>query len=233
MSQPILISQGTLLSRQETAENLIVEIFNDSSNYKNNMDFKLYELQDDKKFIAIEQVRDLIREINIKPRVSRNKIIWIKEAQNLSTEAQNALLKTLEEPPLYSQIILTVDHVENLIPTVVSRCISKDLSLSARVDLDSDAYLEAKKEFLEILNMDIGQKIDWVTENKTKIKDREATLTLLDYWEAALREKMLETINNDESDRYKDRIKLLQKVKRYISMNANAALATETLLLNI
>lgn len=233
MSQPILISQGTLLSRQETAENLIAKIFSESTDYKNNIDFKLYELQDDKKLIAIDQVRDLIREINIKPRVNKNKVIWIKEAQSLSTEAQNALLKTLEEPPAYSQIILTVDHSENLIPTVISRCIVKDLSLSARVDLNSKEYLDAKKEFLEVLNMDIGQKIDWITENKTKIKDREATLTLFDYWEVALREKMLESIKNEEADKYKENIKLLQKIKKYISMNANAALATETLLLNI
>jgi DNA polymerase-3 subunit delta' len=234
MAQPIIVSQGTTLEREKTAEKIIAEIFSDfDGDYKNHMDFKLYELADDKKLIAIEQVRDLIKEINIKPRISSKKIIWIKEAQSLSIEAQNALLKTLEESPDYAQIILTVDHIDNLIQTVLSRCIVKDLNLSSRVDIDSEEYIEAKSEFENILNMDVGKKIDWVTENKNKIKDRDATAILLDMWEVVLREKMLESINSSDADLYKDKIKLLQKVKRYISMNANSALAIEALLLNL
>ena len=176
--QSIIISQGTILAREAVVDKLIREIFysdsdsSSSSDYLSHIDFKSYQVEDDKKSIPIEQIRELIKEINIKPRISSKKIIWIKEAQNLSIEAQNALLKTLEEPPNYAQVILTVDHHDNLVKTVVSRCIIKDLNLSARIDSNSEEYSDIKSEFLNLLSMSVGQKIDWFSENKNKIKER-------------------------------------------------------------
>lgn len=232
--QPIIISQGTIEERIAAADQIIKKILADQIDYVGHMDFKLYELAEDKKLIAIEQVRELIREINIKPRISDKKVIWIKEAQSLSPEAQNALLKTLEEPPSYSQIILTVDHPNNLISTVLSRCIIKNLNLSARINLDSKEYEEYKSEFLELLSLETGAKIDWVTENKNRLKDRNDVITLLNYWEAVLRDKMLDAVkNNGEPEVWKEKLQFLQTVKSYIQLNANVSLAIETLLLNI
>jgi DNA polymerase III delta prime subunit len=230
----VIISRGTIITRESVADELIREVFSVESDYTSHIDFRSYQVEDDKKLIPIEQIRELVKEINIKPRISNKKVIWIKEAQNLSVEAQNALLKTLEEPPNYAHVILTVDHHDNLVKTVVSRCIIKDLNLSARIDSESDEYSDIKNEFLNLLSMNVGQKIDWVSENKSKIKDREKVLSLLDNWEAVLREEMLKAVDdNSNPDEWKDKIKLLQKIKRYIQSNANAALAVETLLLNI
>lgn len=234
MSQPIIISQGTAKTRNEFAEQLIKALFTDETDYKSHMDFKLLELAEDKKLISIEQVRGLIAEANIRPRISKNKIILIKEAQALSIEAQNALLKTLEEPPPYCQIILTVDHIDNLLDTVVSRCIVKDLNLTARIDAKSSEFLEAQAELLTLINSDIGAKIDWVSDNKNNLKVRADVLNLLDNWEVAMREKMIESVSDyEQSDIWKDRIKLLQQIKSYIHANANVSLAIETLLLNL
>ncbi|MDP2939585.1 MAG: DNA polymerase III subunit delta' C-terminal domain-containing protein [Candidatus Omnitrophota bacterium] len=74
-------------------------------------------------FIKIEQVRGLSREINLKPFEARAKVFIILDVQNLTEEASNCLLKTLEEPPFGSLIILTTSQIKRLSPTLISRCL--------------------------------------------------------------------------------------------------------------
>jgi len=71
---------------------------------------------------AIEAIRQAKIWLAKKPFSGQKKIIIIAEAQNLTLPAQNALLKTLEEPPAHSLIILTTPNPALLLPTVVSRC---------------------------------------------------------------------------------------------------------------
>ncbi|HCM51830.1 TPA: hypothetical protein DIS56_01730 [Candidatus Saccharibacteria bacterium] len=77
----------------------------------------------DKKEISIDAVRDLTAKLRLRTtgRSPVRRIILIENAQHLSEEAQNALLKTLEEPPADSIFIFTVDSLSNLLPTIVSR----------------------------------------------------------------------------------------------------------------
>lgn len=72
--------------------------------------------------IGIEAIRELKAWAALKPFLSKQKIALIKEAQTLTIEAQNAMLKLLEEPPKRTIIILTVNDQKNLLPTIVSRC---------------------------------------------------------------------------------------------------------------
>lgn len=73
--------------------------------------------------IKVETIRDfVISEINIKPYQYYKKVFIIDDAYNMTAAAQNALLKTLEEPPLYGLFILTATKIEELLPTIVSRC---------------------------------------------------------------------------------------------------------------
>ena len=71
--------------------------------------------------IKIAQIRKLQSDILVKPYKSY-KIYVIDEAQKMTVEAQNALLKTLEEPPKYAIIILITDNKESLLDTIKSRC---------------------------------------------------------------------------------------------------------------
>jgi DNA polymerase III delta prime subunit len=71
---------------------------------------------------SIEVVRDLKRFLSRKPLQSEFNLGLLTEAHNLSLEAQNALLKTLEEPPGLSRIILTATNTSSLLPTIISRC---------------------------------------------------------------------------------------------------------------
>ena len=71
---------------------------------------------------AIEAIRQAKIWLAKKPFSGQKKIVIITEAQNLTLPAQNALLKTLEEPPANSLLILTTPNPALLLPTVVSRC---------------------------------------------------------------------------------------------------------------
>lgn len=76
----------------------------------------------DKTQIGVDNVREqVISEVFIKPRNARRKIFIIEQGDILSTEAQNALLKVLEEPPEYVTFIICVTSKEKLLPTVLSR----------------------------------------------------------------------------------------------------------------
>jgi len=75
-----------------------------------------------KREIGIDQVRALQHEVNLKPYEGRWKVAIIAGAEELSLEAANALLKTLEEPPPQVVLILTATSSEALLPTIVSRC---------------------------------------------------------------------------------------------------------------
>lgn len=76
--------------------------------------------------ILIGQIRDLIENISIRPAFGY-KVYIIQEADRMTPEAQNALLKTLEEPPEYAVIILTTAFYESLLVTVRSRLVQMKL----------------------------------------------------------------------------------------------------------
>jgi DNA polymerase-3 subunit delta' len=74
--------------------------------------------------ISVEEIRDQVNsDITIKPYSSRYKIYVIDDAQLLNVNAQNALLKTIEEAPSYAIIILLTNNIDKMLQTILSRCI--------------------------------------------------------------------------------------------------------------
>ena len=74
--------------------------------------------------IGVEDVRELlVEDIQIKPYNGRYKVYIIDEAEKLTVQAQNAILKTIEEPPAYSVILFLTNNSEIFLPTIISRCI--------------------------------------------------------------------------------------------------------------
>ena len=74
--------------------------------------------------ISIDEVRDqVVRDVDIKPYCSPYKIYIMNEAEKMTPQAQNAILKTLEEPPEYAVIMLLTSNVNGLLPTILSRCV--------------------------------------------------------------------------------------------------------------
>jgi DNA polymerase III subunit gamma/tau len=74
-----------------------------------------------------DDIRDLIERAAYKPSIGRFKVFMIDECHQLSKDAFNALLKTLEEPPPYLKFILATTDPEKVLPTVLSRCLQFNL----------------------------------------------------------------------------------------------------------
>lgn len=78
--------------------------------------------------ISVDDIRQqLCGDIMIKPYKGPYKIYIIEDAQKLNVQAQNALLKTIEEPPAYAVILLLTTNAESFLPTILSRCVTLHL----------------------------------------------------------------------------------------------------------
>lgn len=74
--------------------------------------------------IGVDDIRNQINgDVAIKPYSSPKKIYIMNEGEKMTVQAQNALLKTLEEPPEYAVILILTTNVDSLLPTILSRCV--------------------------------------------------------------------------------------------------------------
>jgi DNA polymerase-3 subunit delta' len=90
------------------------------SKYNSHPDIKIIS---DVKSIKIETVREIIKDMYIKPYIADKKIYIIEDADKLTLQAQNSLLKVLEEPPEYGVMILTTYSAKSLLQTIQSRTV--------------------------------------------------------------------------------------------------------------
>ncbi len=75
-----------------------------------------------KKIIPVDDIRELSRIVRNRPFESRRRVAILEQADAMNANAQNALLKTLEEPPDYAHFLLITEFPGALLPTIVSRC---------------------------------------------------------------------------------------------------------------
>lgn len=100
----------------------LAKILLNNYNLESCLDYKCISKQEDKKDIIIEQIRkNLIDDVYIVPISGEYKVYIINDAELLNVSAQNALLKTLEEPPKYAVIILVASSLNSMLPTILSR----------------------------------------------------------------------------------------------------------------
>ena len=160
--------------------------------------------------IKIAQIRELQSDIIIKPH-SNYKIYVINDAQKMTVESQNALLKTLEEPPEYAIIILITNNKESLLPTIKSRCeIIKFLPISI---MELKKYLMDKgideKRALLLANFSRGsiEKALELSESTdfTIMRD-----DIQNYIQHILDKNIIEILNiQSDMDKHKDKITVL------------------------
>ena len=108
----------------------------------NNPDF--WEIEPDGNNVKIEQIREMQRKIAEQPIISEKKVYIINKADTMTREAQNCLLKTLEEPPEFANIILIGANEANFLSTIKSRCTI--IKFNNIPDEEIKKYLEQKYE---------------------------------------------------------------------------------------
>ena len=113
-------------------------------------DFRMLMIPNGEKGIKVADVRSRIgSDVNIMPQIAKRKVYLI-EADGLNEEGQNALLKTLEEPPSYAVFILEISDSAKLLPTIMSRVVTVTLHLNTQAEvmqiLSSSLSLEKEQE---------------------------------------------------------------------------------------
>ena len=96
----------------------------------------------EKSSFGVDDVRNIIEEVSKKPFEGDRKVIIIHKGNKLTTQAQNALLKTIEEPPKGVHIIILCESLELILDTIKSRCEIYKLTPLTREELDK--YIELK-----------------------------------------------------------------------------------------
>lgn len=102
----------------------------------------------DKKTIEIQKIREMIKEVYIKPIGSKYKLFIIENAHLMDAAPQNALLKVIEEPPQYAVFVLVCDSIGSILPTILSRAFVLELERSSIDDLRSIFPLPKEDEYM-------------------------------------------------------------------------------------
>lgn len=105
-----------------------------------NPDF--YYLKKEKMSIGVDDIRRLQHSVSISPMYSRRKVYIIPEAELLTGQAQNALLKTIEEPPVEIVILMLTKNYEAFLETIQSRVVKKELEKYSKEDIEK--YIESR-----------------------------------------------------------------------------------------
>jgi DNA polymerase-3 subunit delta' len=141
--------------------------------------------------LRIEQTRALEKELQMRSLMGRRKVAIIFEADRMTAEAANGFLKTLEEPPNHSLLLLTSDQPESLPETILSRCITvplnrarpEDLTPAQRELLHAIAHLFRERErgipqvyrLVRTFSVLLQQARERITEdNETELKGEES-----------------------------------------------------------
>ena len=127
-----------------------------------------------------DDIRDLIEKVRIPPQIGRYKVYIIDEVHMLSKQAENAFLKTLEEPPAHIVFILATTEKNKILPTILSRCqiydfnrIKEDEICKALIEICKKEDFKFEEEAISI----ISRKSDGSLRDSLTILDRVVSYT--------------------------------------------------------
>ena len=223
-----------------------------SNDIINNPDFLCIE--PDGNSIKIEQIRNLQKEIQEKPIISNKKVYIIDDADLMTKEAQNCLLKTLEEPPEFAVIILIGSNENAFLPTIKSRCMI--LHFNRLSDSEIETYLKEQYNKLNVSqsmldiaggsigrainlkdkqeqyskveeiinNLDKKDLIDIVQTSEILYKSKDDINDILDYINIILLKKA------KDNYLYTNCIKIVENTKKRLAQNANYDMSIDDML---
>lgn len=237
---------GKCLTAKEFAKNIL-----NVDKLESSPDFKYISKKEDKKDIVIEQIRkELIDDVYQAPVASNKKVYIIDDAECLNIASQNALLKTLEEPPKYVVVILVSSNVSAFLTTIMSRV--NHLSFNGvdndvlKIYLQNNYNINLPDNVIKYVDGSIGQAITIVNDNileKFEIVDKifyyiktkdiinamlvASTIKLSEYQLLDYLEYLL-YINLDYSS-----IKYVEKAKIRLKYNGNYDIVIDNMILKI
>ncbi len=186
--------------------------------------------------IGIETVKLIQKKLYFKPIKSPYKLLIIEDAQLLTPEAQNALLKVLEEPPANTHIMLGTESIETLLPTIQSRC--QIIILEEEKKELSEKMIEELSTFIATLpELTIGEKLKHAEQ---LAKDKEKALVWIENIIFMLRGQLMQFYIQNENPQSAIRNPHINILKSFQSLhtllkttNVNPRFAIERTLLSL
>ena len=209
--------------------------------------------------IKNEQIKKIVNDVFEKPILSLKKVYIINNSENMTREAQNSLLKTLEEPPEHTIIILIVNNENLLLNTIKSRCLkmnfnsltdSELMRYFKEQDIDFDEQFlhtfegSIEKALVIMQNVDLYTTVtslfkDIDKKNELEVlqvkdlifNDKENIFTILNLIDVIFYNKSKEDINN--INKYKKCIDIIETTKQRLKRNSNYDMTLDNFLLAI
>ncbi len=205
-------------------QNKQIEYLDQFKNKEAVKDISIQRVIPEKSF-SIEDVRNIKKTIFLKAFSGDKKVLIIHDFDSASIDAQNAMLKILEEPPLDTQIFLLA-QTDNLLPTVLSRCKVVKLE-ETKQKIDENIFLE----FQNLIQANISEKFYFAQE---KSKDKKELLKWIEDSAKIISEKIKEEENQIKIQNYYLSLKKLNEAHyQLIKTNVQPRFIMENLLLSI
>ena len=166
----------------------------------NHPDFHVVE-ETQKATIPVDKIREqLIYDASIKPIMSNRKVYIVRDAEKMNASGQNALLKTLEEPPEYVVIILISSNENMILTTIKSRCMS--IKFQKIEDKDLLKYAKEKIGYTDVSDT-LLKSFDGSIANAIKFKENEEIYAKIDEFLSTIDKKDLVDIMLDSKEIFK------------------------------
>lgn len=241
---PILITGSNLETRLVKAKSLLSSIEAQVSSIAPHPDLLLIQADPS---VKIKQIRDLQVFLSRKPYQSLVKAVIISEAEKMTLSAQNSFLKTLEEPPAHSQIILCVQNSDQLLPTILSRCQIIKLTSQQDQKFSSSLFTIQYSLFTKIIKSSPGQRLLLI---EPYTKSREEAVKFCEEMIIVLRQLLFDkpqrlatiqparkgyalSVAGGQFNNLTITIKKFQSTLNLINSNVNVKLALDNLVLNL
>ncbi|MBI2421017.1 MAG: hypothetical protein HYV38_02960 [Candidatus Levybacteria bacterium] len=185
-------------------------------------DTSLFEFE---KSIGIEDFRKIKENIFLKPIKSPEKAIILDVFNGITLEAQQSMLKILEEPPQNTIIILLAESKNPFLPTVISRCQIIEIPSESLSDGNVEKILD------ELFSSDVGEKF-YLAQKLSE--DREKAIAWIESALFEIRKKMLNQKKNSDLKKNSKLLREFIETHRLLkNTNVNSRLTLENLFLNI
>lgn len=158
---PCLLIHSDISKREEEAEKILLQ----ENLSRNHPDLLWFETETK---LGVEQARQIKEFLSLKPYQGSKQAVVIVAAENLTLDAQNALLKTLEEPPEEAIIILGLSSEDQLLSTIISRC--QAINLNNPTCVTPEVTQKSYKKIEELLGSNIEQRFKFIEKLEEKEK---------------------------------------------------------------
>lgn len=175
--------------------------------------------------LKISFVRSIQSFLKSLPLKSNLKEVYILDADRLTLPAQNALLKILEEPPVWSQITLTTSHRDRLLPTIISRCFIESPSNSPSSPKPSPSSFDLPSLLQSLESATVYQRVAYASSYAQKRETaNQLVVDLIHFLRLELHLKPTILISR--------RLRLLNQISSQLAQNLNPYLAIEHLFIH-